>query len=77
MNNIECQADSHSLSLIIITRRVLVNVIVQDYLYSPFTVKFVRISLIGSSTLESPDVKKVLRVCWTKIKVVLTSFCIC
>ena len=77
MNNIECQADSRSPSSIIITRRVLVNVIVQDYLYSPFTVKFVRISLIGSSTLQSPDVKKVLRVSWTKMKVALTSFCIC
>ena len=58
MNDIECRADSHSPSSIIITRRVLVNVIVQDYLYSPFTVKFARISVIDSSTLEFPDVKK-------------------
>ena len=60
-----------------ISRRVLVNVIVQDYSYSPFTVKFARISVIDSSPLESPDVKKVSWVCWTKNKVVVTSFCIC
>ena len=77
MNNIECRADNHSPSSIIITRRVLVNVIVQDYLHSPFTVKFARISVIDSSTLESTDIKKVLWVCWTKNKVVVTSFCIC
>ena len=58
VNNIECQADNHSPSSITITRRVFVNVIVQDYLYSPFTVKFARISVIDSSTLEFPDVKK-------------------
>ena len=77
MNDIECRADSHSPSSIIITRRVLVNVIVQDYLYSPFTVKFASISVIDSSTLESPGVKKGLWVCWTnKKKFVMTSFCI-
>ena len=58
MNNIECRADNRSPSSITITRRVFVNVIVQDYLYSPFTVKFERISVIDSSTLEFPDVKK-------------------
>ena len=41
------------------------------------TVKFARISVIDSSTLESPDVKKVSWVCWTKNKVVVTSFWIC